>query len=93
MSDIATEDQLPLDASEAWLAAYALGLAYSDNADQQRLTRLLNATQSCPELLDAAYRRLDGADVAEPSICDAALRLLDRARVRVERDLSRTLGP
>ncbi len=93
MNDTSTADHVPLDPSEAWLAAYALGLAYSDNSDQQRLTKLLTATQGCPELLEAAYRRLHGAEVAEPSICDDALHLLDRARARVERDPPRTLGP
>ena len=91
MSDPVTRP--PLDASVAWLAAYALGLAYSDNSNQQRLLELLDAAGSCPELLEAAYRRLDGADVAEDTICDDALRLLDGAMIRVGRDLSRTPGP
>ena len=93
MSDTTTANQVPLDPSEAWLAAYALGLAYSDNSDQQRLTDLLDATRGCPELLEAAYRRLHGADVAERSICDDALRLLVRAMVHVGRDMPRTPGP
>ncbi len=87
-----TATSLPSDASVAWLAAYALGLAYSDNPDQQRVTDLLEASQGCPELLHTAHRRLDGVDVAERSICDEALRLLDRAMVRVSPDLPRTPG-
>ncbi len=92
MNDTTPIDQKPPDPSEAWLAAYALGLAYSDNSDQQRLTQLLQATQDCPRLLEAADRRLHGAEVAERSICDEALRLLDRAIVRVRQDLPPTPG-
>ncbi|TVR36545.1 MAG: hypothetical protein EA388_03450 [Nitriliruptor sp.] len=85
MSDTATSP--PLDPSAAWLAAYALGLAYSENSDQQRLSELLAAAQGCPELLNAAHQRLNGADAAERKVCDDALRLLDRARARVGPDL------
>lgn len=91
MSDTATT--LPPDASVAWLAAYALGLAYSENSEQQRLSELLKAAQDCPELLNAAHRRLDGAEVAERSICDDALRLLDRAMARTGPEVSSTRGP
>ena len=72
--------------SAAWLAAYALGLAYSEGSDQQCLTDLIAATRGCPALLDAAHRKLDGAEVAEPAICEAALHLLDRARGCAQRD-------
>lgn len=85
-------DRVPipsLDASVAWLAAYALGLAYSDNSDKQRLSDLIEAARDHPDLLEAASRRLDGAEVAERSICDDALRLLDGARVRAAEDQPR----
>ncbi len=82
MSDTATDPPLVLDPSEAWLAAYALGLAYAEKTDAQRLSELLDAIQGHPELLEAAHRRLHGADVVEPGIGDEALRLLARAMVR-----------
>ncbi len=80
MSDPATRHP-PLDAHSAWLAAYALGLAYSASADRQRLEDLVAATRNQPELIDAARRRLRDAEVAEPTICAEALRLLDQAFV------------
>ena len=83
----------PLDTSVAWLAAYALGLAYSDSSDKQRLTDLTEATHHHPELLTAARQRLDGAEVAERTICDDALRLLDRAIARIEPGVAATPGP
>ena len=77
----------PSDAgSAAWLAAFALGLAYSESPEQHCLTDLRAATRGHPGLLEAAYRRLDGAEVAEPAICEAALHLLDAARGRVQQD-------
>ncbi len=72
--------------SEAWLAAYALGLAYSGGSDQQCLKDLLTAARDRPELLEAAHRRLDGAEVAEQAICEVAMDLLARARGCVQRD-------
>jgi hypothetical protein len=83
----------PSGTSVSWLVAYALGLAYSENTDHQRLTDLVEVTQGQPELLEAAHRRLDGADVAERSICEDALRLLARAFVRVGPDVPATSGP
>jgi hypothetical protein len=71
-------------ASVSWLVAYSLGLAYSENTDQRRLTELVEVTRGQPELLEAARRRLDGADladVAERDIREEASRLLDRASV------------
>ena len=82
----------PLDPPVAWLAAYALGLAYSDNSDQQCLGELLEAAQGCPALLSAARRRLDGVEVAERSICDDAIGLLDRAMAGVGPDRPPTAG-
>ena len=90
MSDTATSPTL--DTSVAWLAAYALGLAYSEKSDQQRLTDLLEATR-CPQLLDAAHQRLYGSEVTERSTCDEALHLLDRAMVHRRRDLPPTPDP
>jgi len=85
MSDTATSPTL--DTSVAWLATYALGLAYSEKSDQQRLIDLFEATR-CPQLLDAAHQRLYGSEVTERSTCDDALRLLDRAMVQLRRDLT-----
>ena len=82
----ATTDVVALEPSEAWLAAYALGLAYSESSERQCLRDLIDAARGHPELLEAAYRRLDGAEVAEPAICEAALHLLDRASGSVRRD-------
>lgn len=80
-----TTDVAALQPSAAWLAAYALGLAYSESSEQQCLTDLRDATRGHPELLEAAYRRLHGAEVAERATCEAALQLLDAARGRVQR--------
>lgn len=88
----ATTDAAALQPSAAWLAAYALGLAYSEGSDQQCLTDLLAATRGRTEPLDAAHRRLDAAEVAERSICEGALRLLDRARNRAQPDSAREHG-
>lgn len=82
----AITDAAAVQPSAAWLAAYALGLAYSKGSERQCLTDLRDATRGHPELLDAAHRRLDGAAVAEPAICEAALHLLDRARGCGQRD-------
>lgn len=76
----ATTDAAALEPSVAWLAVYALGLAYSEGSEPQCVTDLIDATRGKPELLEAAHRRLDGAEVAEQTICEAALRLLARAR-------------
>jgi hypothetical protein len=75
-----------LEPSAAWLAAYALGLAYSEGSDQRCVTGLIDATGDHPELLEAAHRRLDGAEVAEQAVREAALHLLDRARGSIRRD-------
>jgi hypothetical protein len=65
--------------SVSWIVAYALGLAYSENTDRQRLRHLVEVTRGHPGLLVAARRRLAGSDVAERSMGDDAIRLLDRA--------------
>jgi hypothetical protein len=74
-----TDGRTP-EPSAAWLAAYALGLAYSEGSDQQCVTGLIDVTGDHPELLEAAHRTLDGAAVVEQVVCEAALDLLDRAR-------------
>ena len=81
MSDTITSP--PLDTSVSWLAAYALGLAYSESSDPQRLTDLIEAARGQQELLEAAHRRLDSTDVADRWIHDDALHLLVRAIGRV----------
>ncbi len=80
MNDAMTADKPPRDPSDAWLAAYALGLVYSDKSEQQRLAELLEMTWGRPELLAAAYKRLDGAGVVERALGDEALLLLERAQ-------------
>ena len=77
----ANQPDLPtLDPDSAWLAAYALGLAYSGTTHQQRVDLLREATRSRPELLAVAEHRLEVADVVEPDLRDQARRLLERAR-------------
>lgn len=79
----AHEDQTgqpELDPDSVWLAAYALGLAYSSTTHQQRVDLLQEATRRQPELLAVAEQRLQAADVVEPDLRDQARRLLARAR-------------
>lgn len=68
------------DPDSAWLAAYALGLAYSQTSRQQQVDLLREATHGQPALLDVAHRRLATTDVIEPDLRDQAQHLLDRAR-------------
>ncbi|MFO7778962.1 MAG: hypothetical protein R6V28_11460 [Nitriliruptoraceae bacterium] len=72
-------DELPREPESAWLAAFALGLAYSSKSHRERLDLLAEATQGRPELLAMARRRLETAEVMEPELRDQARRLLDRA--------------
>ena len=67
------------DATSAWLAAYALGLAYSSRSDQQRLACLREAAHPHPGGLEAAHLRLQAAEVAEPTNRQQALQLLEQA--------------
>ena len=64
----------------AWLAAFALGLAYSQRPDHERVCELREAAAGRPWLLGEARQRLVGRVVAEPAICDEAVRLLVRAQ-------------
>ena len=81
MSGLAASQPDPtLDPDSAWLAAYALGLAYSSRTHQQRVNLLREATRSHPELLAVAEQRLEVADVVEPALRDQARRLLEGAR-------------
>lgn len=73
-------EQIGLDSESAWLAAYALGLAYSSRTHQDRVELLQEATRERPELLTLARHRLETTDVVEPGLRDRARRLLDRAR-------------
>lgn len=66
-------------ADPAWLAAYALGLAYSATSREQRIDRLRDAVDGSCERLVAARQRLDATRVAEPHVRDQAQRLLDLA--------------
>ncbi len=82
MSETATHDTdvTTHDPDSAWLAAYALGLAYSSNGQQEQLELLLDAADGDPELLDHAHQRLATTEVADPPLRERAQRLLDRAR-------------
>jgi len=68
------------DPESAWVAAYALGLAYSSNSQPQQVDLLHEATDGQPELLDLARQRLDTTEVADPDLREAAQHLLHRAR-------------
>ncbi len=80
-SDMApTTYQAPgTDATSAWLAAYALGLAYSAHPDQQRLACLLDAAQPHPGGLEAAHLRLQAPEMAGHISRQRALHLLEQA--------------
>ena len=81
MSEIAAHDTdvTICHPDSAWLAAYALGLAYSSNGQQQQLELLLDAAHGDPGLLDHARQRLAATEVADPPLRDTAQQLLDRA--------------
>ena len=67
------------DPESAWLAAYALGLAYSRNGHQRQVELLLDAADGGPELLERARQRLASTEVADPHLREVAQRLLQRA--------------
>ena len=82
MSETATHDTdvTTHDPDSAWLAAYALGLAYSSNGQQEQLELLLDAADGDPELLDHARQRLATTEVADPPLRETAQQLLHHAR-------------
>jgi hypothetical protein len=47
------------EVDSAWLAAYALGLAYSSRSQEERVELLRDATDGRAELLAVAQQRLD----------------------------------
>jgi hypothetical protein len=63
-------------ATSAWLAAFALGLAYSERPDAERRAELTMVAGGCPAALRAARDRLVGTSVAEPTVQAQALALL-----------------
>lgn len=63
----------------AWLAAFALGLAYAQRPRAELVTELRDAVASQPQLLHAATTRLRHTDVADPDIRHKALDLLNLA--------------
>jgi hypothetical protein len=73
-------DQPAPEADSAWLAAYALGLAYSSRSQEERVELLRDATDGRAELLAIAQQRLDLVEVVEPGLRAQARRLLERAR-------------
>lgn len=65
--------------ASAWVAAFALGLAYSERAEDELVWELRAVTSDRPWLLDQAQGQLASRAVAEPDICRTAVRLLSRA--------------
>ena len=65
--------------ASAWLAAFALGLAYSQRPEHELVCELREVTDDQPWLLPEARERLASRAVAEPDVCRDALRLLARA--------------
>jgi hypothetical protein len=65
--------------ASAWLAAFALGLAYSQRPEHELVCELREVTAARPWLLIEARHQLASRAVAEPDICREAVRLLSRA--------------
>jgi hypothetical protein len=65
--------------SSAWLAAFALGLAYSRRPDHELVCELREVTAARPWMLGEARDQLASRAVTEPDICREAVRLLCRA--------------
>ncbi len=66
-------------AGSAWLAAYALGLAYSQRPQTELVADLRDALAGGGGPLESARTRLAQAAVAEPSVRHEALELLELA--------------
>jgi hypothetical protein len=64
----------------AWVAAFALGLAYVDRPEPAKLAELREAVGDRDDLLDRARERLDVLEVADVEVRVAAIELLERAR-------------
>ena len=96
MSSMAVDelaDVVP-DPHPAWLAAYALGLAYSSMSPRQRVDELREASRERPEQLRVARRRLEHASVVDPGLRHEARCLLDRAAASdTPAALTRGCGP
>lgn len=75
MSAPATATSDPAAAS-AWLAAFALGLVYSQRPEHERVCELREIAAARPWLLGEARQRLADRVVAEPALCREAIRLL-----------------
>jgi hypothetical protein len=70
----------PVDeVTSAWLAAFALGLAYSQRPETARQLELEEVAGGCLDSLRAAHARLLATSVTEPALQLAALQLLRRA--------------
>lgn len=65
--------------ASAWLAAFALGLAYSQRPRPELIAELRDAADSHTQLLNTAAARLAQIDVAEPTVRHEALELLQLA--------------
>ena len=63
----------------AWLAAFALGLAYSQRPAPELVCELREVVANQAWLLAEARHRLASHAVAEPDVCREAVRLLARA--------------
>ena len=65
--------------ASSWLAAFALGLAYSQRPEHDLVCELRDVTVNRPWLLGEARHQLATREVAEPDISLKAVRLLSRA--------------
>ncbi len=80
------------DPDSAWLAAYALGLAYSSDSEEQQIELLLDATHGQPELLEFARQRLATTEVVDTGLREAADQLLHRARTLHTSEVCQTIS-
>ena len=81
---------VPPAPGSAWLAAYALGLAYSQRPYAERRHELVTAAGGCVESLRLGHARLLDSSVAEPDLQSAALLLLHEAMRSVTVDAAAT---
>lgn len=65
--------------ASAWLAAFALGLAYSQRPEPELVCELREVTAGREWLLAAARRQLASRTVVEPAISHQGQRLLELA--------------
>ena len=69
----------------AWLAALAVGFAYSARSMTESVSDLVTSANGDPELLSAARKRLAETELVEPARQRRALALLGHAALAVSR--------